>query len=109
VLKNKLDIYAEQIIGAHQAGFRAGKSTIDQLFSVKLILEKFREYKIVVHQIFVDFKQAYDKINRRKLYKIMLFFRIPPKLIRLTKVTMEDSAFEVKIQIEHNEQPQGKA
>jgi sorting nexin-29 len=97
VLKNKLDIYAEQIIWAYQAEFWRGKSTTDQLFSVILILEKFWEYKIDVHRIFVDFKQAYDKIDRRKLYKIMLLFRIPKKLIRLTKVTMKDSAFKVKI------------
>jgi hypothetical protein len=83
--------------------FRKGKSTIHQLFIVKLILEKFWEYKIDVHQIFVDFKQAYDKINTEKLYKIMLYFGIPEKLIRLTKVTMEDSAFYVKMQTELTE------
>jgi sorting nexin-29 len=65
VLKNKLETYTEQIIGAYQAGFRKGKSTTDQLFSVKLIQEKFWEYKTDVHQIFVDFKQVYDKINSK--------------------------------------------
>jgi sorting nexin-29 len=85
VPKNKLEIYAEQTIGAYQAGIRKGKSTTDQLFSVKLILEKFWEYKIDVHQIFVDFKQAYDKSNRRTLYKIMLFFRIPQKTNKINQ------------------------
>jgi hypothetical protein len=46
----------------------------------------------------VDFKQAYDKINRVKLYKIMLYTGIPEKLITITNVTMEDPAFYVKIQ-----------
>jgi hypothetical protein len=41
--------------------------------------------------------------GKRKLYKITLFFGIPKKLIRLTKVTMEDSAFQVKIQTELTE------
>jgi sorting nexin-29 len=91
-------------MGAYQAGFRKGKSTIDQLFTVRLILEKFWEYKIDGHQIFVDFKQAYDKIKRKNLYKIMLYFGIPEKLIRLTKATMEDSAVYVKIQTELTEQ-----
>jgi sorting nexin-29 len=70
VLENKLETYAEQLIGAYQAGFRKGKSTIDQLFTVNLILEKFWEYKIDIHQMFVDFKQAYDKINREKYIKL---------------------------------------
>jgi hypothetical protein len=93
-------IEKKELIGAYQAGFRKEKSTIDQLFTVILILEKFWEYKIDVHQIF---KQAYDKINRKKLYKIMLYFGIPEKQIILTKVTMEDSAFYVKIQTELTE------
>jgi hypothetical protein len=74
VLINKPETHAEQIIGAYHAGFRKGKSTTDQLFSVKLILEKLEEYKIDVHQIFVDFKQDYDKTDRRKLYKIVIFW-----------------------------------
>jgi hypothetical protein len=61
------------------------------------------EYKIEIHQFFVDFKQACDKINREKLYKIMLYFGIPEKLIILIKLTMEDSAFYVKIQTELKE------
>jgi hypothetical protein len=32
----------------------------------------------------VDFKTAYDKVNRNQLYKVMLEFGIPPKLVRLT-------------------------
>jgi hypothetical protein len=74
VLKNKLETYAEELIGAYQAGFRKGKSTIDQLFTVRLILEKFWEYKIDVHQMFVDFKQAYDKINRKIISNYVVFW-----------------------------------
>jgi hypothetical protein len=49
-----------------------GRSTIDQLFTVKQMFEKCWANDIKVHQIYMDFKQAYDdSINREKLYKIM--------------------------------------
>ena len=45
----------------------------------------------------MDFQKAYDSIRRDKLYAIMAYFGIPNKLIRLTKATMENSTYHVKI------------
>jgi hypothetical protein len=36
-----------------------------------------------VHQLFVDFKKAYDSIRREVLYNILLEFEIPMTLVRL--------------------------
>jgi len=51
-----------------------------------------------VYQLYVDFRQAYDSIDREKLYSIMLDFNIPRELVRLTRLTMENSESRVKIQ-----------
>jgi len=40
VINNRLKKYTEHIIGEYQAGFRTGKLTIDQIFTVKNLLEK---------------------------------------------------------------------
>jgi sorting nexin-29 len=72
--------------------------------TVNSILEKFWEYKIDVHQIFVAFKQAYAKIDSESYTKLCHFSESPPpQNVRLTKVTMEYSAFQVKIQTELTE------
>jgi hypothetical protein len=46
----------------------------------------------------MDFKAAYDKVNRTQLYKAMLELGTPPKLVRLTQATMEGTTVKVKIQ-----------
>ena len=97
VLNNRLKKYTEHITSEYQAGFRTGKSTIDQIFTVKNLLDKACEHNVEIYQIFVEFQKAYDNIRRDKLYAIMVYFGIPSKLIRLTQVTLENSTYHVKI------------
>jgi sorting nexin-29 len=98
IIRRRLEPYMERIVGEYQGGFRAGRSTTDQLFTVKQILEKCWEYDIKVYQLYVDFKHAYDSVHRGKLYKIMHDFGIPDKLMRLVRATMTDTEAQVKIQ-----------
>ena len=70
---------------------------------MKQILEKCGEYNITIHQIFVDFTQAYDNILRNKLYNILSDFKIPNKLIRLIQVTMTGMMAQVKVKAELSE------
>ena len=51
VLNNRLKKYTEAIIGEYQAGFRTGKSTTDQTFIVKNLLEKAWEHNVEIHHI----------------------------------------------------------
>jgi sorting nexin-29 len=98
IIKMKLEIYSESMIGEYQVSFRRGRSTTDQLFTVKQLLEKFWEYDIDLYQIFVAFKQAYDSIKREKLYAAMQEMGIPNKLIRLVRSTMTETKAQVQIQ-----------
>jgi len=66
----RMELLAESILGEYQSGFRKGRSTTDQIFVMKQILEKCGEYEIETHQIYVDFQQAYDSIKREKLMEI---------------------------------------
>ena len=48
----------ETIIAEEQAGFREGRSTIEQIFNLRIICEKYREQQRELHHIFIDFKKA---------------------------------------------------
>ena len=41
-------------------GFRPNRSTVDNIFMVRQIFEKCHEYNIELHNIFVDYSQAFD-------------------------------------------------
>ena len=97
ILYKRLLPYTESIVGEYQCGFRVGRSTTDQLFNIRQILEKCKEYNVEIHQLFVDFKAAYDNVSRRKLWRVMEEFWIPNKLISLTKLTLSGATSRVRI------------
>lgn len=97
LLKKKLDFYMEKVVGEYQAGFRQGRSTTDQIFTLKQIGALSEEYQITMHLLFIDLKQAYDAVSRTQLYRTMHEFGIPKKLIRLVKITLTNTTNRVRI------------
>ena len=92
----RLEVYVNDIIGDYQSGFMRGKSTTYPIFSIRQLLEKYYKYGREVHLWFVDFKQAYDSIIRRKLWAALVEFDIPTKLIQLIKECNTETNCRVK-------------
>lgn len=97
VLCEKLKPIVDPQIGAYQCGFRPGRSTIDQIFALRQVLQKTREQQIGTHHLFVDFKAAFDSPSRHSLLVAMGMLGIPAKLIRLCEMTLTNTRSSVKI------------
>ena len=97
VLCERLKPFANTLIGPYQCGFRPGRSTIDQIFTLRQILEKTREKQVDTHHLFVDYKAAFDSPIRDCLYTTMSEFGVPAKLVRLCKMTLSNSSSSVKV------------
>jgi hypothetical protein len=61
------------------------------------ILGKKWEYNETVHQLFIDFKMAYDAVRREVLYNILIEFGIPMKLVRLIEMCLNETYSKVHI------------
>jgi hypothetical protein len=51
----------------------------------------------MVHQLFIDFKKAYDLIKREVHYNILLEFGVPKKLVRPIKMCLNETCSKVCI------------
>jgi hypothetical protein len=49
------------------------------------------EVKRDIHQLFIDFKKAYDSVRREVLYNIPIEFGVPMKLLRLIKMCLNEA------------------
>jgi hypothetical protein len=77
ILYNKLTVYAEEILGEYQCGFRANRSTTDHIFTIRQTQEKAYEYNIHPHNLFLDFKQTFDSVNRDRMLNGLMILGIP--------------------------------
>jgi hypothetical protein len=96
---SRLSPYVDEIIGDHQCGFRHTRSTTDQILCIRQILKKKLEYNETVHQLFPDFKKAYDSVGREVLYNILIEFGVSMKLlvVRHIKMCLNETYSKVRI------------
>jgi hypothetical protein len=64
---------------------------------IRQIIEKCYEYNIDIHNIFIDYTYAFDSIKRNKILDSLTQYKIPPTLIRLVQLTMENTMAKVKV------------
>jgi hypothetical protein len=55
------------------------------------------EHNEAVHQLFIDFKKAYDSVRRETLYNILIEFGIPKKLVRLIQMCLTETYSRVRV------------
>lgn len=93
-LSNRLESQADYQIGEYQAGFRKGRSCIEQIWNLKNILQ-IRNCKNTI-VTFVDFKKAYDSIDRQTLFDTLQEFGIDRKTRVIIQQTLTNTTSKIK-------------
>jgi len=73
VILQRIQRRTEEILSEAQAGFRVKRSTIDQLFTLQLLAEKYVEFGKFLYVCYVDFHKAFDNVWRTGLWRVMKF------------------------------------
>jgi hypothetical protein len=81
IIKNKLYDYYKDKLGEEKNKFRRGRSCCDSFFSVKILIQKHREFNVETHLAFIDLEKAFDKVNRNKRLDILIADDIPDQII----------------------------
>ena len=68
-----------------QCGFRPGRSTTDQIFTLEQIFEKSWEYDKDLFASIVGLEKAYDRVPRDKLWKVLREYGVNDQLLRAIK------------------------
>ncbi|XP_072016924.1 uncharacterized protein [Amphiura filiformis] len=82
LILNRLKPLAENIIAEEQAGFRAGRSTTEQIFNLRILCEKHLQHQQDLYHVFIDFKKAFDRVWHAALWATMRTYNINPTLVR---------------------------
>ena len=84
VIQNRLKEKANRALRENQCGFRKGRGCTDHLFSLRILMEKAREFHSPLYMCFVDLKKAYDSVNRKALWSVLQKrYHFPTKVVRI--------------------------
>ena len=85
IILKRLKPQTEKIIAEEQAGFRAGRSTTEQIFNLRILCEKYLQHLQVLYHVFIDFKKAFDRVWHAALWATMKKYNISTNLIQVTQ------------------------
>ena len=77
-------------------GLRVRVGTRDQLFNLRIIMEKSREYGVPIYMAFVDYRKAFDSISHRRLWEVLNRIGISRKTVTALKSLYEHQKATVK-------------
>ena len=85
VLNNRLNSYLESynVLCEEQAGFRKHYSTVDHVFTLKMLIDFYMLKGKKLYCAFIDYKKAFDCVNRAALWQKLLEQNIDGKCIRI--------------------------
>ena len=85
IILNRLKPQAEKIIAEEQAGFKAGRSTKEQIFNLRILLKKYLRHQQDLYHVFIDFEKAFNRVCHAALWVTMKKYNISTNLIKVIK------------------------
>ena len=91
IFLQRLSTGLEYLLRENQCGFRPNRSCIDQLYSLRTIIHNCLEFNLPLYINFIDYKAAFDSINRDFIWKAFSHYGLPDKYIRVMKAFYNDT------------------
>ncbi|MEL7181936.1 MAG: reverse transcriptase family protein, partial [Pseudomonadota bacterium] len=97
VLEKRVRSIVESQIQEEQCGFRPGRGTLDQLYTLTRVLEGTWEFAQPVHMCFVDLEKAFDRVPRGVLWGVLQEYGVLGPLLRAVQSLYKWSGSLVRI------------
>lgn len=98
MLLNRIRDQIDKVLRKNQAGFREGRSCIQQITILRRIMDGAFSQDIPLFITFVDFKKAFDSIDRDMMFAILRHYSIPQKIVAAIRVLYDESKCQVYLQ-----------
>ncbi len=63
-------------VGDEQGGFRKGRGCLGQIFTVKILVEKYLEKDRKLFAVFMDLEKEYDRVDRKGLWDTLRVYGV---------------------------------
>ena len=89
-------VRGETTVTRNQFGFMPGRSTMEPIFCVRQIVEKYREIKKKLCMVFIDLEKAYDRVPREILKWALMKKGLPKVYVNIIEDMYEGASTRVR-------------
>ncbi|CAH8647362.1 unnamed protein product [Dicrocoelium dendriticum] len=97
IIVRRLTAERESRIREEQAGFRPGRGCIDHIFTLRQVLEQRHAYRRPTIAVFLDFKSAFDSVDRSILFEILARKGVPTKYVNILRALYSNTRGRVRV------------
>ena len=95
MILKRLQPFIDPILRPNQNGFRKGRGTIGQILTLRRLIEGIKAKNLKAVLTFIDFRKAFDSIDRSQLMKILKAYGIPEKIVKAIEIMYTDTQAKV--------------
>ncbi len=103
ILNERMMKITDMNVGDEQGGFRKGRGCVDQIFVVKILVEKYLEKNRKLFAAFMDLEKAYDRVDRKGLRDTLRVCGVGGQLLEGIKSFYENASASVRVNGELSE------
>ena len=86
VIQERVAERAEEMLREDQCGFCKGRGCVDQIFTLRVLAEKAKEFNTSLYLAFVNLRKAYDSVNWQALREVLeKKYLLPSMLVHILR------------------------
>lgn len=99
IINQRLSTWAEEnnLLNDAQNGFRKGRGTVDHLCTLSSIIETRKRQKLSTFVAFIDFRKAYDSVNRQLLWRKLWDVGVRGRMFSALRSLYTDCLYSVRL------------
>ena len=95
MILNRIQSKMDHHLRPNQNGFRPGRRTTSHILALCRLIEGVKSHNRKAIVLYIDFKKAFDSINRKKMKKILKAYDVPPNLLKGIMLMYENTRAKV--------------
>ncbi len=93
----------DKSVGDAQRGFRTGRGCVDQIFAVRILVEKCKENNRKVFAAFMSLEMTYDRVDRKGQWDTLRVYGVGGQLFEEIKSFYENASASAWVNVNLNE------
>ncbi len=103
MIQERLRTRFEEVLSESQAGFRCGRSTLEQVTKLRILNEKARDTGNIIFHNFIDFRKAFDRVWHEALWHTLGKYNIIKGITKLITNLYTEARSKVLVDDQYSE------